>query len=293
MSLNRLRPYIDHKIVKLIERLNRHAGAQSFAIPSNDYIGRSVAVSEFYENDLLQSLRDLLQKNISGGAMLDVGANIGNHSVFFCDYFSPIFSFEPNPLVFKFLEFNASICGGNITPLKFGLGEYNESRCLSITAGNLGKATVVSNEDDESHVVSLPEDMGMVQLKQYDALGIQGPIAFAKIDVEGYELAVIRGMQQMLRKDQPIICLETTLPNPELVDQLRDLGYRYYYAPTHPFRKYRGIIRQIFEMISWDESFSFENLHNTSAERSFPMLIVSPRALESRTYKSASMADDS
>ena len=40
------------------------------------------------------------------GTVLDIGANIGNHSLFFSNYFYKVLSFEPHPKIFKVLAIN-------------------------------------------------------------------------------------------------------------------------------------------------------------------------------------------
>ena len=64
-------------------------------IHTNDYIGKTIKnTNNFYEYKLLS----FLQKNFNNQKnILDIGANIGNHSLFFAKYFNcnKIFSFEP------------------------------------------------------------------------------------------------------------------------------------------------------------------------------------------------------
>jgi hypothetical protein len=58
-----------------------------------DSIGQAIILNGFYERELLQGMCSLvLDKN---SIALDVGANIGNHSLFFSNNFDSVISFEP------------------------------------------------------------------------------------------------------------------------------------------------------------------------------------------------------
>ena len=63
-----------------------------------DHIGDSIFVDGLYEGALLQSAFSTLLHSYAGrfaeSACLDVGANIGNHSVFFADRFARVVAVE-------------------------------------------------------------------------------------------------------------------------------------------------------------------------------------------------------
>ena len=49
---------------------------------------------------------------------------------------------------------------------------------------------------------------------------------FVKVDIQGFELPALRGAEGMLRRDQPILMVET--PDEDLVSYLAALGYQMY-----------------------------------------------------------------
>ena len=58
----------------------------NFAILSNDFIGRQLITRDFFEEDYLDLvLKFILKNKIKMRNVLDIGANIGNHSIFFLD----------------------------------------------------------------------------------------------------------------------------------------------------------------------------------------------------------------
>lgn len=84
----------------------------NLAVFSRDHVGIRVQVDGLYEKPYLEFFIEWLKFNFSGLA-LDVGANIGNHSVFFSKYFQKVMSFEPNPSTYHLLSYNATL-GKNI-----------------------------------------------------------------------------------------------------------------------------------------------------------------------------------
>lgn len=77
-------------------------------VPS-DTIGQSIVLNGLYEEEFLISFetifRHLLEK-FKLQTFIDVGANIGNHALFFSQYFKEIIAFEPNPTALKLLDIN-------------------------------------------------------------------------------------------------------------------------------------------------------------------------------------------
>jgi FkbM family methyltransferase len=54
------------------------------------------------------------------------------------------------------------------------------------------------------------------------------PVDFIKIDAQGMELAVLLGAERTLRRDRPLLLLET--PDAEIIEWLAGLGYRLFHA---------------------------------------------------------------
>lgn len=83
-------------------------------VVNNDHIGKQILIDGFYERFFLENIINYLDNSVFSNTMVDVGANIGNHSVFFSKYFNQIFSFEPQKRTFQILEMNCS----NISNIK-------------------------------------------------------------------------------------------------------------------------------------------------------------------------------
>jgi hypothetical protein len=69
---------------------------------AHDAISRKIFIDGLFEKRELEVLKVFLQKEIkSFDTCLDIGANIGNHSLFFSTIFNQVVSFEPNSKTFK------------------------------------------------------------------------------------------------------------------------------------------------------------------------------------------------
>ena len=187
-----------------------------------EYIFEKIAASKtFYEHPLLEKWF----LGIDTSVVYDIGANIGNHTVYFAKLSprSQIFAFEPVPSNFAMLEKNISDNGfdDRIKTYPMAVGETAGSVSMSIMQeGNYGTATVLDNDE------TIDIDAHNVDLVAIDDLNLPAP-DFIKIDVEGYELAVLKGMKNTLENAENLIVWieidEKTAS--QVYDFMTDLGF--------------------------------------------------------------------
>lgn len=185
---------------------------------SNDFVSRSIMINGIYELEILNNLIRFLPKN---GVVLDIGANIGNHTLFFANYVSKVYSFEPVPETFEILELNTRGLD-NVEIYNYGLSEYYQEIDLFVPNDNRGAA---------SHEFNPTSQAQKVVLKKFDEIGLFDDVRidFIKIDVEGFELSVLKGMYNCLTKFSPFIAFEFDRENaPEVIDFLKSQGYKYF-----------------------------------------------------------------
>lgn len=165
------------------------------------------------------------------GTVLDIGANIGNHTVFFSRIFERVISFEPVPRNCWILKANLHINSiNNVQLIEKGLSNKNEK-------------LYISNDDpkDTNNVLSRSDVSGNNNIvdvvrgdDELDKLTYPSPILMIKIDVEGLEPEVIMGLEKTIYTNKPIIYWEAF--NKETVDQFRvlleKLGYENFYHIT-------------------------------------------------------------
>ena len=66
---------------------------RSLAVFSFDYIGTQIALNGIYEKEELELLFDWLKSidiDLKDSIAIDIGANIGNHSLYFSDFFNTV-----------------------------------------------------------------------------------------------------------------------------------------------------------------------------------------------------------
>ncbi|WP_183164531.1 FkbM family methyltransferase [Arthrobacter oryzae] len=170
----------------------------------NDHIGRQVAQSGgFYEAELLSALRPLLRP---GDVVVDVGANVGNHSIFFAGVLDcKVFAFEGLERTCDLLRTNIRLNGltDRVFARQYALGAVSGTvEVESIDESNLGATRFK------------PGPLGPINLRPLDSMpelaGVS--VSLLKVDVEGMELDVIRGSRNVIERDRPIIVCECAEP---------------------------------------------------------------------------------
>ena len=162
-----------------------------------------------------------------GDTILDIGANVGNHTLFFSQCVGPegrVLSFEPQRFLFKILCANALLGRyQNVWPYRLAVG--NEEGKIDIPVPNYER----------------PNDYGGYSLS-FDTFKEEGDITtidaiapdqchLIKVDVEGMELSVLKGAVKTIARTRPFLYFEYNRPEfkEEILrfsgDQLR---YRFY-----------------------------------------------------------------
>lgn len=172
---------------------------------SNDTIRlKSLLSGDFYEPVLLRHVLD----NYTGGAVLDVGANVGNHSVFFAHYLQdkPDFSldaFEPEASAHRFLSENLAnnVSSPRISVHNLAVGSTSGSVDLnSGSSNNLGAAKVIRSSHDSTL---------KIEMKSLDEIiPPSKKVSIIKMDIEGFEPNALIGGQRILSDNSPILYIE-------------------------------------------------------------------------------------
>lgn len=182
-----------------------------------DPIQRKHRRGMFYEKAELEQIKAHLPLR---GIFVDIGANIGNHSLFVAGFMSPrkIIPFEPNPAACKLLLANITMNGFtdlfDLTHLGLGLADQaGDGFGVKGTARNLGAGRLDAGEGDIRTI------RGDDALAAYD-------VDMIKIDVEGMEMDVLRGLSATLRRSRPMIMIEVDERNYDAFDiWMRDQGF--------------------------------------------------------------------
>ena len=215
---------------------------QNLAMFFNDNVSNELIIEGVYENEEL----DLISKVIDKEIFIDIGAHIGNHTLYFKNSFKKIYSFEPHPKIYKLLKFNTED-SLNIKSFNFGLSNKKKKNYLPFeTTFNIGGEDYKKNHQIGAEVF----------FERFDDLyNFEKEISLIKIDVEGNELDVLKSMKKNLKNNSPILFLEFNMQNfndnNEIIIFLRDLGYkRYYFFNTRPWnQRVRNILINFFKIV--------------------------------------------
>ena len=191
-----------------------------FELHPPQFIDRYIYAEGAFERRFLEFLDSFLPQR---GVMLDVGANIGNHALYMARSFREVHCFDPNPMAVAKLRRNVELNhAANITIHEVGLGSEDCELPFFVEPGtNLGASHFVAEAGEGT--ISLPIRAGDAYLASKQIRNVD----FVKIDVEGGELEVLRGLQETIRRDRPIITFEHhgQTASAAIFDKLQSLGY--------------------------------------------------------------------
>lgn len=182
-----------------------------------------------------------------GDWVLDIGANLGIYTIRFSNLVGPegrVIALEPVPATFELLAAN---CGWaqhrNITLLNLAASDHLHSTVIRIPRAPSGlddhfSAELVRKAEDEASAPTnavdfVEEDRVTILGTPLDCLMPPPPhrVKLVKIDTEGHEINVLKGADQLIRRDRPIIIMES---NREAAEHLRELGYSISHIPGSP-----------------------------------------------------------
>lgn len=203
--------------------------ANFFGLQYQGNLNNSVEFTLYYlgafEKPLLFFLRDTmlnlkLSANESTASFFDIGANIGQHSLFMSLHADQVHSFEPYSAVSQKLEKHIQLNEiGNIQLHKIGLSNQQEELDFYAPTGrnqgigSFDAGTVSKGNKNLGKLALVRGDDYLAENKLQD-------IALLKIDVEGFEKNVVTGLQNTLKKSRPVIVLEVTYGNSLSFDSL-------------------------------------------------------------------------
>ncbi len=144
--------------------------------------------------------------SLRGYDFIDVGANIGLHSLTAAPSNSDIeiYSFEPEPFNYQQLVENIVLNKYlNIRPFKIGLDNISVNKILNINEGwNKGKHSLKINFEGSYKKIKIP----LTTLDSFKE-NIKCENLIIKIDVEGYEKEVIEGAKCIFYQTENIILI--------------------------------------------------------------------------------------
>jgi len=209
----------------------------------DNVIGKAISLYGEWAAGEPEFLRQFIQP---GDCIIDVGANIGTHTVPFAQFVGPagvVIAIEPQRIPYQLLCANAVLNNlYNIHTINIAVGSKpGTTRIPVYLEGNIGNV---------GH-----EHWGQGELTTVttlDAINFSG-VNLIKIDVEGMEKDVLEGAVQTINKYKPVIFVENNNEqnSATLIQKLFDLGYRCwwffepYYNPDNLYGNSENIFADV------------------------------------------------
>jgi len=174
----------------LIDRyLHNRRIADGFYYQFNDFTGGAYSESFF---------RPYILKK--GDCFVDVGAHAGGWTIPASKFYNEIWAFEPFPHLVKVLRRNLEMNEiRNVIVLPTALGEKNDERDFWINEGGIGTFDKTLKPRNAR--------FSFLKIKTLDSYGISPQVI--KIDTEGYEIPILEGGMNTIRKNRPLMAIET------------------------------------------------------------------------------------
>lgn len=193
------------------------AGGYQFLVHSFDeFIGKSIRLGIVYEEAITKSVLAIVPKQ---GNIIDVGANIGSHTLLFADHVllggGLVYAFEPQRLVFQQLCANVALNKlPNVHAFQCLVGHANVLTSLSDVY--IDDIYSESNRKTVDFFAERPQNFGgrcigdgveQVEMRRLDELRLAN-VRLLKVDVEGCEPLVFWGARELIARERPFIWFE-------------------------------------------------------------------------------------
>lgn len=210
----------------------------TYELDLNETIDSAIYYEGCFEPDTTHAITRLCGP---GMTVLDVGANIGAHTLRFARLVGPegrVIAFEPMASAFSRLRRNVGLNAfHNITLEKLALS--NTTRSDQEVA--LACSWPLSGVDDSLlHPIhrgrAMRDTVDFVTLDDYVRTKDVDRVDLIKLDVDGHEYKVVRGAAETLRRHRPLLIMELGVYSlaeagddiADLVSVLSHLGYHFY-----------------------------------------------------------------
>jgi len=197
----------------------------------------------FYKTE--NSSFPLLKHLKTGDHVIDIGGNIGQTAMMMAQKVGKsgkVISFEPYYSTYERFKANLELNAGLAEIVKIenrGLGSsISKVKMFTLCEQNSGGYRVVGNSTEEQNSGEIEVEIST--LDEYISKNNISRIDFIKIDVEGYEMNVLKGFSNGLTRFKPTLFIEISndnlknqgTSNIEIYELIRNLGYTIYNGKT-------------------------------------------------------------
>ncbi|MDB5801558.1 MAG: hypothetical protein JWL63_2497 [Rhodocyclales bacterium] len=293
-GLASLRMALSRRLLDFVLRGRDVSALPAHVLLPADEVSSEMLVAGIHEGQFLQPLFDhflvAYKSRFANEVALDVGANIGNHSLFFSRYFHSVLAVEPNPFTLNVLRANAALSGADIRVMPMGFAaEDGVLDFFSNRQGNLGASgfafaggpTGSSNGDR----IECQVRRGDSALAEVLAGGDTRRIGLVKLDVEGAELSALRGLTECLAQHKPFVIFESLRSDGEnggeaIFALLRAAGYAsFYIVESSVTSSRRSVLGWLSRLVS-GEHVRLRKLEQPVPGEAYLMILAVPAGCE-------------
>jgi FkbM family methyltransferase len=150
-----------------------------------------------------------------GMTFIDVGANVGLFSIAVSKKIEPdrVFAFEPSGWTCQRLIQNARLNNlENLHVTRAALGDYKGEALLQVNASGKDGLNTIGRPSHSDSEINSTESVPITTLDLFLRENGRAHVDVMKVDVEGAELLVFRGAEELLAKsDAPLILYESSM----------------------------------------------------------------------------------
>ncbi|MFW2542655.1 FkbM family methyltransferase [Primorskyibacter sp. 2E107] len=160
-------------------------------------------VGKFYERADLDRVAGAMGQ---GAHVIDVGANVGNHALYFATLMgaAKVICIEPNPKAIEALRANVT---GN------GLGDVIDLSALGVGLSDRAEGGYAVHERGRNLGAAQLRKGGAIDVHRGDDLFASERVDLIKIDVEGMEMLVLSGFRKTIAAQRPALFIEVDTAN--------------------------------------------------------------------------------
>lgn len=290
-GLDTVRYLLSYSFLTLLARRARKRPTRMFAEISSN-IDRHVISEGVFERGVIDLLRDICVTRGHTGLMIDIGANIGNHTVSLASTFKRVESVEPHPVLFRVLEANVLFNHlGHVRCHNIGLANENTQATLTSSPDNhaLNRVRERSQLSPEVFGLSAADFGDEFRIELRSAKEFVGAFAasldqaFIKIDVEGMEFEILASLLPLLLEHKPLVGFEWfTQSQPRMTEMVTGIpGYELWGIRVHDTGK--SLVRRAAKMLFSGRSYTLERIDPKKLDEVYPLAMLIPEKVANAT----------
>jgi FkbM family methyltransferase len=283
-GLDSIRYLISYSFLTILAKKSAKREYRLFTeITSN--IDRHILSEGLFEKGVIDLLRNVIAVTKKTNLLIDIGANIGNHTVSLANLFKEGAAVEPHPVLYRILTANVIRNNhGHITCHNFGLASEDTKATLAEPADNHSIARVKERSKLPPETFGLSSSQfgneHSVELRSayafFAQFGEKLNGAFVKIDVEGMEEEIVTAIAPLLTVYRPLVGFEWfTSSQPGLTEFVSTVaGYELWGIRVNDTGK--SLLLRAIKMIFLGRSYELVRIDVNKLDEVYPLALLVP-----------------